>query len=239
MLGVVVNAVAILIGGGIGLLVKRGIPERFSSAIMAGIGLCVLLVGVYGTIHGMLSGGSEINLIITIVLGVVAGTALRIDERLNKLGQKIEQKFSPAGKDGEIKKTSISQGFVTSSLLFCVGAMAILGSINSGLSGDHSILFTKSTIDMISALILAVTLGFGVLFSAVAVFVYQGLLVLLAQALRPLLDSYSLIAEIRGAGSILIVALGLNMLGITKLKVADFLPAVFFAPVVYYVARLF
>jgi len=233
MLGVIVNFAAILIGGGIGLLVKKGVPERFSTAIMAGIGLCVLFVGI----SGALSGGSTINLIISIVLGVTTGTALKIDERLNWLGQKIEQKVSPNGKiEG---KPSISQGFVTASLLFCVGAMAIVGSINSGLVGDHSVLFTKSTIDMISALILAVTLGVGVLFSAGAVLIYQGLIVLLAHALRPLLESYSLIAEINGAGSLLIIALGLNMLGLTKIKVADFLPAIFFAPLVYYVSGLF
>ncbi|MCL2365583.1 MAG: DUF554 domain-containing protein [Oscillospiraceae bacterium] len=235
MLGVAVNFVAILIGGVIGLLVKKGIPERFSSAIMAGIGLCILFIGI----SGALSGGSIINLIITIVLGAAAGTALRIDDRLNQLGQKIEQRFSSSDSNGGKNRPSISQGFVTSSLLFCIGAMAIVGSINSGLVGDHSILFTKSTIDMISALILTVTLGVGVLFSAGAVLIYQGLIVLLAQALRPLLESYSLIAEINGAGSILIVALGLNMLGVAKIRVADFLPAIFLAPVVYYVSGLF
>jgi len=226
MLSVIVNTVAILIGGAVGLLVKKGIPERFSMAIMTGIGLCIIYIGIYGALQG----NNPIVLIISIVLGVVCGTALRIDKRLNSFGDKLEQRFSKGKSKG---KTSISQGFVTGSLLFCIGAMAIIGSINSGLTGDHSIIFTKSTIDLISAAVLAVSLGVGVLFSAGAVFVYQGAIVLLAQLLRPLLESPTLVAEINSAGSILIVALGLNLIGVTKIKVADFLPAIFFAPLVY------
>ena len=233
MLSVVVNAVAILLGGAIGLLVNKGIPKRFSTAIMTGVGLCVIYIGISGTLQGE----NPIVLVVSIVLGVASGTALKLDARLNSLGEMIERKFAPAGEAGG--KSSISQGFVTGSLLFCVGAMAIIGSINSGLTGDHSIIFTKSTIDLISAAILAVSLGVGVLFSAVSVFIYQGILVILAQLLRPLLDNPSLLAEINCAGSIIIVALGLNLIGITKIKVADFLPAIVFAPIVYFVMGLF
>ncbi|MCL2226179.1 MAG: DUF554 domain-containing protein [Oscillospiraceae bacterium] len=231
MLGVLVNTVAILFGGAVGLLVQRGIPERFSKAVMTGIGLVIMFIGI----SGALQGENPIILVVSIALGAAAGTALRIDERLNVLGLKIEQKVSSRKKG---KKNSIAQGFVTSSLLFCVGAMAIVGSINSGLTGDHSIIFTKATIDLISAAVLAVSLGVGVLFSAGAVLVYQGALVLLSQLLRPLLDSPSLLAEINCAGSLIIVALGLNMLGLTKIKVADFLPAVAFVPVVYFISGL-
>jgi len=232
MLSVLVNVVAILVGGAVGLLLKKGIPEHFSKAIMMGIGLVVMYIGI----SGALQGENPIVIVISISLGVAVGTALKIDERLNALGQKLEEKVSKGKSDG---KTSIAQGFVTSSLLFCVGAMAIVGSINSGLTGDHSIIFTKSAIDLISAIVLTVTLGVGVLFSAVAVFIYQGALVLLSQLLRPLLESYSLIAEINCTGSIIIVALGLNMLGATKVKVADFLPAIFITPVVYMIVGLF
>jgi len=232
MLGVLVNVVAVLLGGAVGLIIKKGIPERFSKAIMTGIGLVILFIGI----EGALKGGNPIILVISIVLGVVTGTALNIDKRLNTLGQMLENRVSVGKSDGE---SSIAKGFVTASLLFCVGAMAIVGSINSGLTGDHSIIFTKSVIDLIAAAVLAVSLGVGVLFSAGAVLVYQGSLVLLAQLLRPLLYSPTIIAEINSAGSIIIVALGLNMLGLTKIKVADFLPAVVFAPIVYMVVNLF
>jgi len=231
VISVFVNTAAILIGGLVGLLIKRGIPERFSKAIMTGIGLIILVIGV----EGALQGGNPIILVIAIVLGVVTGTAIDIDKRLNTLGQLLEKRVS-SGKGSS--DTSIAQGFVTASLLFCVGAMATVGSINSGLTGDHSIIFTKSVIDLISAAVLAVSLGVGVLFSAGAVLIYQGSLVLLSQLLRPLLYSPSLVAEINSAGSVIIIALGLNMLGLTKIKVADFLPVVIFAPIIYMIVSL-
>ena len=246
MLGVVVNAAAILVGGLIGLLIKKGIPERFSKAIMSGIGLCVLYVGIAGA----LAGENIIVLVVSIVLGVTAGTALKIDKRLSRLGELVEEKFANKKgsketegsekdtKEGETK-TPIAQGFVTGSLLFCVGAMAIIGSINSGLLGDHTILFAKSTIDMVTTVILTVTLGVGVLLSAASVFVYQGALVLLAQLLRPLLENQAMIAELNCAGSVLIIAIGLNMLGVTKIKVADFLPTIIFVPIVFTIVGLF
>ena len=233
MFAVFVNAAAILVGGLVGLLIKKGIPERFSGAIMSGIGLCILYVGIAGA----LAGENIIVLVVSVVLGVTAGTALRIDHHLNRLGEKVEEKFGKPGQNGE--KTPIAQGFVTASLLFCVGAMAIIGSINSGLLGDHTILFAKSTIDMVTALVLAVTLGVGVLLSAVSVFVYQGALVLLAQLLRPILENEAMIAELNCAGSVLIIAIGLNMLGVTKIKVADFLPTILFVPIVFAIAGLF
>ena len=240
MLGVVVNAVAILLGGLVGLLLKKGIPERFSGAVMTGIGLCVAFIGI----QGALEGENPIVLIISIVLGVTVGTALQIDRRLHSLGQKIEAKLSPAAlpdeSAGESKpKIPIAQGFVTGSLLYCIGAMAIVGAINSGLTGDHSVLFTKSIIDMISSIVLAATLGVGILLSAVTVFLYQGTLVLLAQLLGPLLENESVIAELTSVGSVIIIALGLNLIGVTKIKIADFLPAILFAPVVFMIVNLF
>ena len=233
MLSVLVNTAAILVGGAIGLLFNKGIPKRFSSAIMTGIGLCVLYIGI----SGALKGENTIILVVSIVLGVATGTALKLDDRLNSLGMKLEKKFSRSGDAQD--KPSIAQGFVTGSLLFCVGALAIIGSINSGLTGDHTIIFTKSTIDLISAAVLTVSLGVGILFSAGSVLIYQGLLVLLAQLLRPLLDNPSLLAELNCAGSVIIVALGLNLIGITRIKVADFLPAIIFAPIIFIIIDLF
>jgi len=233
VLGVIVNTVAILVGGIVGLLVNKGIPKRFSGAIMTGIGLCTMFIGI----SGALQGENPIILVISIVSGVATGTALKIDKRINSLGEKIEKRFSVSG-EGE-EKSTIAQGFVTASLLFCVGAMAVIGSINSGLTGDHSIIFTKSTLDLIAAAMLAVSLGAGVLFAAASVFIYQGLLVLLSQLLRPLLDNPSILAEMNCAGSVIIIALGLNLIGVTKIKVADFLPAIVFSPIIVAILGMF
>ena len=233
MFGVFVNTAAVIVGGLIGLLAHKGIPERFSDAIMKALGLCTLYIGI----SGALQGESLIVLAVSLVLGVAAGTALKLDDRLNRLGKKLEKRFAPSGED-EIKP-SFAQGFVSGSLLFCVGAMTIIGSINSGLLGDHSVIYAKSTLDLFAAMMLAVSLGVGVMFSSVSVFIYQGLLVLLAQLLRPVLDNPALIAELTGVGSLIIVALGLNLIGITKIKVADFLPAIFLAPIIFWIAGLF
>ena len=231
MLGVIVNTAAVLIGGLLGLIVNKGIPERFSKAILTGIGLCVTYIGI----SGALQGENAIILVVSTVLGVAVGTALNLDGRLNSLGEKLEKRFASASSS----KTPIAPGFVTGSILFCVGAMAVIGSINSGLTGDHTMIFTKSALDMVTAAMLAVSLGVGVMLSAASVFVYQGALVLLAQLLRPLLDNPSMIAELNCVGSVMIIAIGLNMIGITKIKVADFLPGIIFAPAIVAVIGLF
>jgi len=233
MIGVLVNTGAILLGGVIGLIVNKGLPKRLTSAIMIGVGLSTIYIGL----DGALAGENTLVLVLAMILGGAAGTALRIDDRLNSLGRKLDEKFSRTPTEGAnlaepSGKPPISQGFVTGSLLFCVGPMAILGSISAGLGGDNSILFTKSVIDLISATMFAVSLGVGVLFSAGSVFVYQGLLVLLAQLLRPLIDSPALLAEMTCAGSMVIIALGLNLIGVSKIKVADFLPGIVFAPAI-------
>jgi len=133
----------------------------------------------------------------------------------------LETKFRKPG-----DKISIAEGFVTASLLFCVGAMTIVGSLNAGLSGDYEMLFTKSTLDLISACVFASALGIGVLFSAAFVFIFQGAIVLTAQFAAPYLSDY-VIAEMTCAGSVLIVALGLNIIGLTNFKVMNYIPAIF------------
>ncbi|MBE6631872.1 MAG: DUF554 domain-containing protein [Ruminococcaceae bacterium] len=228
MLGVLVNFAAVAVGSLLGLLFKRGIPERFTTAIMTAMGLCVLYIGIDGTLEG----SKTVVLIIAMALGTALGTLLNIDGRLQRLGEFLENKF----KRGE-SKSNIAEGFVTGSLLFCVGAMAIVGSLESGISGDHSIIYTKSIIDLISACMLTGTLGIGVMFSAVSVFLYQGALVLLAGVLQPYLTDAALIAEISCAGSLMIMCLGFNMLGIKKIKVADMLPAIIFVPIICFLAR--
>jgi len=233
MLGVIVNTIAVIVGSLAGLIASKGIPERFSGAIMKALGLCTMYIGI----SGALQADNLIVLALSLVLGVAAGTALKLDDRLNSLGKMLGRRFAKSGENGD--SPSFAQGFVSGSLLYCVGAMAIVGSINSGLLGDHSIIYAKSTLDMVASVMLTVSLGIGVMFSAVSVFVYQGLLVLLAQLLRPVLDDPALLAELTGVGSLIIVALGLNLIGVTKIKVADFLPAIILAPIIFKIAGLF
>lgn len=221
MLGVLVNALAILAGSLVGLLAKKGLPEKITNAIMTAVALCVIYIGV----SGMLKGENTLVLIVSMVLGTAVGTLLDLDGRIERLGGRLERRFQRGG-----KRTPIAEGFVTASLLFCVGAMAILGSFNAGLKQDYELLFTKSLLDGISACMLSVSLGLGVAFSAIPLFVYQGLLTLLAHVIAPLLSDAA-IAEITCCGSVMILAIGLNMLHLTKIKTADLLPAVLFAPV--------
>ena len=167
------------------------------------------------------------------VLGTIIGTFLDIDGNINAVGQFFERKFR---RDGE--KVSVAEGFMTGSLLFCVGAMTIVGSLNSGLSGDHTLIFTKSVLDLISSCMLASSLGIGVMLAAIFVFLFQGALVLGAGLLQGVLTDAALISEITCAGSVIIVGLGLNILGISKIKVADMLPAPFLVPLIYFLFNL-
>lgn len=224
MFGVLVNTATVLLGSIIGLLCKKGIPERLSSAVMVAIGLCTVAIGV----TGLAEGENTLVLIISIVLGVLVGELLDIDGRVNRLVEKVAGKTAGAGKAAQI-----SQGFITACLLFCIGAMTIVGSLNAGLRGDNEMLLTKSLLDFISSIMLSATLGIGVLFSAVFVLVFQGGIVLLAQVLSPVL-SEACVAELTCAGSLMILALGLNIVGITKIKVINFLPALLLVPAVLY-----
>lgn len=215
MLGTIVNTLAILAGCAIGLLLKRGINEKVTDAIMKGISLCVIYIGI----DGMLEGSKTLAVIIAMALGAAIGTLLDLNGKMEKLGKMIEGRIS----NGD---AGIAQGFVTASLIYCVGAMAVVGSLQSGLNGDHSMLYTKALLDGISAMVLTASLGAGVGLSAASVFVYQGALTLLAGLIAPVLSD-AVVAEMTCVGSILIAALGLNMLGVVKLKVMDYVPAIF------------
>lgn len=217
LIGTIVNTVAVLGGSTVGLLLKKGIPEKFSDIMMKGVALCTLYIGI----SGALKGENTIILILSMVLGAIIGELLDLDGKLNRIGGMIERKFK---KEGET--VSLAQGFVSASLLFCVGAMTIVGSLQSGLSGDHEMLFTKSVLDCISSIVFASSMGIGVLFSAIFVFGFQGAITLGARALAPVLTD-SVVAEMTCAGSVIIIALGLNMLGLTKLKVMNYIPAIF------------
>lgn len=224
MLGVIVNVATVLLGSAVGLLLKKGIPEKLSKAVMIAIGLCTLYIGI----DGALEGSNTIVLIISMVLGTIVGTLIDIDGAINRLGTFLQNKFKK--QDG---RTSIAEGFMTGSLLFCVGAMTIVGSMNAGLNGDNELLFTKSVLDLISSCMLASSLGIGVMFAAAFVLVFQGGLVLLSGLLQTVMSDPAVVAEITCAGSVMIIGLGLNLLGITKIKVANLLPAMLFVPLVY------
>lgn len=221
--GTLVNFFAILLGSGLGIVFKRGIPERLRSALVNGMGLCVLFVGV----RGLFEGETTLLIVLSIAIGGLLGTLLKLDSLLDRMGGALERRVQKGAADG-----SFAQGFVSASLLFCVGAMAIVGSLNSGLRGDHEMLFTKSVLDGVMALSLASTPGAGVAFSAVPVLLYQGVIALSAGALAPLLSSAA-IADMTAAGSLLIVAIALNQLKCTDIKVVNYIPAVFL-PLVYH-----
>ncbi len=226
MLGTIVNAIAILVGGFIGVFIKEGLKERYKQIVMQGIPLAVLFIGASGTIARMLDPKAEpILFIISLVLGGLLGEWLNIEQKLENMGQFLQNKLGKGN-------SNISQGFVTASLLFCVGTMAILGSLESGLQNVHTTLFAKSVLDGITSIILASTLGVGVILSAGSILIYQGMITLLAQYIQPYMTE-DMIREISLVGGILIFALGLTILDIKKIKVGNLLPAVLI-PIVYY-----
>ncbi len=228
MLGVIINVITVVIGSSIGLLFKKSIPEKVSTAVMIGLGACTLYIGIAGS----LCGENVLIVIASVVLGVIAGTLLNIDGAINKLAKKVETSFKKAGQKG-----SLAEGLITATLLFCVGSMTVTGSIQAGLTGDHSVLITKATLDLVSSMMLASSLGMGVFLASVSVFTIQGGLVMLAGFISPFMSTGA-INEMTSVGSILIIMIGTNLMGITKIKVADFLPAILFAPILYNVVSM-
>ncbi|RII33367.1 DUF554 domain-containing protein [Clostridium chromiireducens] len=227
MLGTIVNSLAIIGGCLVGLIVKGRLTEKVSTTIMNGLALCVLYIGISGALKGQ----DTLQIIICIAIGALVGEIIDFDKRLNDLGNIIEEKINNNKKNNSSEKISISEGFVTSSLLFCVGAMAVVGSLESGLRGDHSTLFAKSILDGVSSIIFSSSLGIGVMLSSVAILIYQGSITLLAGGLSTVLTE-TVISNMSAVGSLLIVGLGFNMLGVSKIKVANLLPAIFI-PIIF------
>ena len=197
LLGSLVNMLAIFAGCFVGVTLGRFIPERFNSAIEKGIALCVFYIGL----DGVLAGSDTLVAILSMVLGVILGELLDLDGRIHALGDWVERRFAK-----KQSKTSISEGFVNASLLFCVGAMAIMGALDSGLTGDHATLYAKSTLDGITSIVYGSTMGAGVALSGVAVFLYQGLITLCASFIAPFLSEV-VIAEMKCVGSLLIIGI--------------------------------
>lgn len=220
MQGTLLNSLAILVGGLVGLLFRGRLAERFNVSVMQGLGLTVLVIGL----KMALESHNSIILLLSLVIGGLVGEGLRIEDRFETLSRTLEQRLG--GAEGEFSK-----GFVTASLLYCVGPMAVTGAIQNGLTGDYSVLIVKSFLDGISALALSAGLGFGVLFSAVPVLLYQGAISLLAIWVKPLL-SEAVVLEMSATGGVLILAIALSALQIKRVKVANFLPALLVAAII-------
>lgn len=222
MLGVWANFFAVVAGGLLGTLLRGGIKEKFSKTINDGLALCVMLIGM----SGALKTGDMMLVIISIVIGSILGELLRIEDGLDRLGDWAQRKFAKGD-------TGFANGFVNATLLFCVGAMAVVGSLEAGLANKADTLLAKSALDGVSSIIFASSFGIGVIFSAIPLTIYQGGIALLAGVLAPLLTD-RLINEMSAVGSILIIALSLNMLGVTKerIRVGNMLPAIL-VPCVY------
>ncbi|SDI84333.1 DUF554 domain-containing protein [Dolosicoccus paucivorans] len=223
-MGVIVNSIAIIVGSAIGLLFKGGIPQRVHETLMNGIGLCVLYLGV----DGALANENIMMLLISIGLGGFIGSWIDIDRWVIKTVNQLEARFVPKrDKNGP----SLSQGFIAASMLLCIGSMVIVGSLESGLNGDHTTLYTKSVLDFVTALLLSSSLGIGVMLSSISILIVQGSLTLSAQLAAPILTP-AVITDVISIGSVILIGLSLNVLEITDIKLMNLMPAIF-VPVIF------
>lgn len=222
MLGTIVNSFAIIIGGLLGIVFKKGIKDDFKEIIIQGLGLCIIVLGL----DGALETNNIFIVIISLVIGSIIGQWIDIEKKLDKLGNKLQNTIGKGDSD-------FSKGFVTASLIYCVGAMAIIGSLESGLNANHETLYVKAILDGVSSIIFTSTFGVGVIFSSISVFIYQGIITLSASLLKDLLSNQLLITEMSAVGGVLILGIGINLLGIKKINVANMLPSIFI-PLLYY-----
>ena len=232
-LGTLVNCGTVALGTTLGLLLKGGLPKRFEKTIMDALGLCTFFIGIGGALSQILVVSADgistqytLLIVLCMAIGAIIGEAIDIERRLESVGEWFKRRIPSQGGGG-----SFVEAFVTASLLFCVGAMAIVGSLEDGLNGNPSILFAKSVLDGVAATVFTASLGAGVYLSILAVLVYQGGITLLAGFIRPFLSDL-LIGQMSCVGSILIFAIGFNLLGVKKIKVGNLLPAMFL-PIVF------
>lgn len=216
-LGTLVNSAAIVVGAVAGTLLRRGIPAAWKETILAAMGLCVTVIGMK-----MAQGSAHLVLVVlSLALGALVGEALDLDGRLTRFGQWLQRRL--LGNRSAATGSSLGEAFVSASLLFCIGAMAIVGAIEDGLAGNHEILFAKASLDGVISVVLASTLGIGVALSAVSVLVYQGAITLLSFWMQQFLTE-AVIGEISATGGVMILAIGLNLLGVTKIRLANLIP---------------
>ena len=214
-----INVALILAGSVVGLLFRGKIPEKLTKAITCALGLCVLLIGV----DAALETRDTLCVIVCMVIGTLLGEWINIEGKMDRVGEALKAKVAGKGENARF-----SEGFVNASVLYCVGAMAINGSLAAGLKGDWSILVSKGVIDGVTSITFAATMGIGVMFSVVPLFLYQGGLTLLASVIGPYL-SEALIAEMSAVGGVIIMGIAINMLalGKEKIRVGNLLPAIF------------
>ena len=230
MIGTLINCIAIIIGAAAGLFLRRGMNEAISKTVMQGVGLSVILIGVTGAIET----GNTLLVILSMVIGGVVGSLIDIDGKMNRLGAWAQKKLTR----GDDENNTFAKGFVTASLVYCVGAMAVVGALDSGIRGDHTTLIAKAALDGITAIVFASSLGIGVMLSAVPVLVYQGAIDMLGTAIAPLLSEV-VVTEMSAVGGLLIMAIGVNMLLEKDIKVANLLPAILIPFIYYPIAQLF
>lgn len=212
LLGSVVNGGAVVVGGLVGMFVGKLLQERLRTSVMAALSLMTIGIAV----PGLLKSNNALIPIISMVVGTLIGELLDIDSTVNKLGEKLQKRFSGS---------RVTEGFVTGSLVFAVGALAVMGPLESGLQHQHGLLFSKSVIDGVASIVFASTMGLGVALSGITVFVVEGSIALLASVVAPYLGE-AVVNEITFVGSLLIVGISLNLLGVTKLRILNMVPAI-------------
>ncbi len=227
MFGTIVNALAIISGSLLGLFFNKGIPDDYKEIVMSGVGLSVLLIGI----KSALTSNDLLIVILSVIIGALIGEFLKIEAKLGMLGNYLENKVTKKSGD----TSSFARGFVTASLVFCVGSMAIVGALESGLTGNHQTLFAKSILDGVTSIIFASTMGLGVMFSSIAVFIYQGLITLTAVFMKNFLVPET-IEQMTSVGGLLILAIALNMLKITTIRVGNLIPGIFL-PLFWFILR--
>jgi uncharacterized membrane protein YqgA involved in biofilm formation len=240
-LGTLGNMAAIILGATIGMIIKGGLKQKFRETIMNALGLAVMFIGISGALQGMFTVGEDglhtanvMLMIVSLALGAFFGELIDIEARLDRVGEFIKASLKVKGEKGR----NFVESFVNSSLLFCIGAMAIVGSLRDGLSGDASMLYAKGVIDGTMAVFFASTLGIGVYFSILPLGIYQGAITLSAKYIEPFLSD-RLISNISFIGSVLIFGIGINMVFGKKIKCGNLLPAVL-VPVAYeFLMKLF
>jgi len=224
MIAAVVNAVVVILGGLLGLLFGGKLKEVHTETIVNALGICTMVIGITSAI----TTSNILIVIICLVIGTIIGELLKIEHRLDGLGDWLKSKVSKKGGG------RFTEGFVTASLLFCVGSMAIMGSFDAGLRGDYNTIFAKSALDCVMAVTFAATMGVGVLFSGATVLVYQGALTLLAGVVEPFLSA-AVVTEMSAVGGVLLIGTGMNIIGLTqkRIRVGNMLPAIFL-PVIWF-----
>ncbi|MBA2174753.1 DUF554 domain-containing protein [Halobacillus locisalis] len=232
LLGTLVNGLCIVIGTLLGLFFTK-IPERYKETVMSGVGLAVMLIGLQMAFET----DNIVIVLLSLLTGAIIGEAAHVEERLEYIGRWIERKFTKPD-----QTSTLAQGFITASLIFVIGALAVIGALDSGLRNDHEILITKAIIDGFISLVLTSTLGIGVIFSVIPVVLYEGSIALLATQInrwipQEMLDLF--IVEMTATGGLLIVAIGLNLLKLTQIRVANLLPALLMVGVVLAIAQQF